>query len=366
MPRVTCDLPVSPVNTSGWEHLSDLPLADTSFDQPGRIDILLGVVIFVNILLQGRRVGPYGSPSALNTEFSWVLAGGTKTSNYNVAHHVVTVSGDDLLRRFWEVKEHQPSDLALTPEERFVIEHFKAFHSRDECGGFVVPLHNMDPQSDTQQVNMSSILSVKELELVEKHWISLVQETHFTKEIDLIKWNKTLPKRSCLITLHPFVDNEGILRLIGRIGHSNFSYKQLNPIILHGNHQITKMIVRAEHLRLLHVGPMMLASSIGVRFHIVGGKKVIRDVTLACVSCRGYSTRPQPQIMGQLPIERVTPGMIFEKVGIDYAGPIHVQYGYKRKPTIVKTYICVFVSLTIKAVHRELLSDLTVKPLLLV
>ena len=169
-----------------------------------------------------------------------------------------------------------------------------------------------------------------------------------------------------MITLHPFIDNEGTLCLSGRIGHSNLPYKQLHPIILHGNHQITKMIVRAEHLRLLHVGPMMLASSIGVRFHIVGGKKVIRDVTLACVSCRGYSTRPQPQIMGQLPIERVTPGMIFEKVGIDYAGPIHVQYGYKRKPTIVKTYICVFVSLTIKAVHLELVSDLTVKPLLLV
>ena len=131
---------VSPVNTSGWDHLSDLPLADPSFGQPGRIDILLGVDIFVNILLQGRRVGPHGSPSALNTEFGWVLAGGTKASNYNVAHHVVTVSGDDLLRKFWEVEEHQPSDLALTPEERFVIEHFKVNHSRDERGGFIVPL----------------------------------------------------------------------------------------------------------------------------------------------------------------------------------------------------------------------------------
>ena len=197
------------------------------------------------------------------------------------------------------------------------------------------------------------------MELAEKYWIRLVQETHFAKEIDWIKSNKTLPKRSCLITLHPFVDNEGILRLSGRIGHSYLPYEQLHPIILHGNHQITKMIVRAEHLRLLHVGPTMLASSIGVRFHIVGGKKVIRDMTRACVSCRRYSARPQPQIMGQLPIERVTPGMIFEKVGIDYAGPIYVKYGYIRKPTIVKAYICVFVSLTVKAVHLELVSDLT-------
>ena len=121
MPRVTCDLPASPVNTSGWEHLSDLPLADPSFDQPWRIDIFLGVDIFVNILLQGRQVGPHGSPSALNAEFGWVLAGGTKASNYNVAHHVVTVSGDDLLRTIWEVEGNQPSDFALTPEERLVM-----------------------------------------------------------------------------------------------------------------------------------------------------------------------------------------------------------------------------------------------------
>ncbi len=61
--------------------------------------------------------------------------------------------------------------------------------------------------------------------------------------------------------------------------------------------------------------------------------------------------------MGQLPIERVTPDIVFENVGIDYAGPIYIKYGYIRKPTIVKAYVCIFVSLAVKAV--ELVSDLT-------
>ena len=100
MPRVTCDLPVSPVKDNGWDHLSDLSLADTSFSQPGRIDVLLGMDIFVNVLLQGRRIGPPGAPVALNTEFGWVLAGGNELSNHNEVHHIVTVSGDDLIRRF--------------------------------------------------------------------------------------------------------------------------------------------------------------------------------------------------------------------------------------------------------------------------
>ena len=63
--------------------------------------------------------------------------------------------------------------------------------------------------------------------------------------------------------------------------------------------------------------------------------------------------------MGQLPIERVTPDIVFENVGVDYAGPIHIKCGHVRKPVVVKAYICVFVSLSVKAAHLELVSDLT-------
>ena len=55
----------------------------------------------------------------------------------------------------------------------------------------------------------------------------------------------------------------------------------------------------------------------------------------------------------------MTPGPVFEKVGVDYAGHVLVKYGYICKPTVVKTYICVFVSLTVKAVHLELVNDLS-------
>ena len=65
-------------------------------------------------------------------------------------------------------------------------------------------------------------------------------------------------------------------------------------------------------------------------------------------------------MMGQLPKERVTPDLVFENVGVDYAGPVYVKYGHICKPTIVKAYIlCIFVSLSVKAVHLELVSDLT-------
>ena len=44
--------------------------------------------------------------------------------------------------------------------------------------------------------------------------------------------------------------------------------------------------------------------------------------------------------MGQLPLERLTPGPVFDTVGIDYAGPVQTKYGHTRKPVIVKSYVC--------------------------
>ena len=64
-------------------------------------------------------------------------------------------------------------------------------------------------------------------------------------------------------------------------------------------------------------------------------------------------------MMGQLPLERVTPGSVFEKVEVDYTGPIQVKHGMVRKPVIVKAYVCVFKSLSVKAVHREAVSKPT-------
>lgn len=67
----------------------------------------------------------------------------------------------------------------------------------------------------------------------------------------------------------------------------------------------------------------------------------------------------KPQMLGQLPIECSTPDSVFERVGVDYAGSFYIKYGFVRKPTIVEAYACIFVSLSVKAVHLELVSDLT-------
>ena len=61
-------LPLHPILPSPkWEYISDLELVDPELRFPSRVDILLGAEVFVEILPDGRRKGPTGTPSTLNT-----------------------------------------------------------------------------------------------------------------------------------------------------------------------------------------------------------------------------------------------------------------------------------------------------------
>ena len=141
VPKVTCDLPLAPVPFQlNW---ADLHLADPGFGQPGRINMLLGVDIFVDVLRHGRQSGP---PNSLETEFGWVLCGSAGPTSSSSAHACVTTfhstitSGDDILRQFWEIEEAPTDCLALSTEEQMVVRHFESNYSRSEEGRYVVLL----------------------------------------------------------------------------------------------------------------------------------------------------------------------------------------------------------------------------------
>ena len=144
VPKVTCDLPLHPISLDdNWNHIAGLKLADPDFGQPGKIDLLLGIEVFTDVMLHGRRLGPPGTPIAFDTQFGWVLAGSTDSYTHTpaiVTHHTAVLTGDDLLRRFWEVEEKFGPGGCLTQEEKLVMNHFKNHHTRLEGGRFMVPL----------------------------------------------------------------------------------------------------------------------------------------------------------------------------------------------------------------------------------
>ena len=143
VPRVTCDLPTCSVPFNPiWSHLIDLPLADPEFGTPGRVDVLLGVDVFTNVLLNGRRKGPPGSPVSMETSFGWVLCGSATSICHSptvTTCHASVETGDDLLRKFLEIDE-PPTLNPFSIDENTVVNHFKMNHVRKQNGRFLVPL----------------------------------------------------------------------------------------------------------------------------------------------------------------------------------------------------------------------------------
>ena len=92
-------------------------------------------------------------------------------------------------------------------------------------------------------------LSVEELTAAENYWISISQEAHFKEEISILASDKSLPPKSCVLPLHPFLDSSGVLRVGGGQQNPELSFSSLHPAIVHGKHPVTRLIIRSEHLR---------------------------------------------------------------------------------------------------------------------
>ena len=97
------------------------------------------------MLLNGQRFGPFGSPTAFETDFGWVLAGGVgagySTGNSISSNHISILTGDDLLRKFWETEDGPRQDpMIFTPQEKLVLKQFISTHKHSKDGRFIVQL----------------------------------------------------------------------------------------------------------------------------------------------------------------------------------------------------------------------------------
>ena len=57
----------------------------------------------------------------------------------------------------------------------------------------------------------------------------------------------------------------------GRQENALSSYDTRHPVILHGSHPISKLLIRREHIRLLHAGPLLVAASLSSQYNFIGG-----------------------------------------------------------------------------------------------
>lgn len=159
--------------------------------------------------------------------------------------------------------------------------------------------------------------------------------------------------------LGPFVDAHGVLRVGGRLLNAQLSYDEQHPVILPGKNHVTQMIIRDAHERVFHAGPQSTLCQLQQRFWIVNGRRQVRMLVHKCVTCVKARPRMQSQLMGDLPAARVRQMRPFLHTGVDYAGPIWSRTSKGRGHKATKSWIGVFVCFSTKAIHLELVSDVS-------
>ena len=213
---------------------------------------------------------------------------------------------------------------------------------------------------DKKTDNRSKHLTPQELQHAE-HWLlKQCQHRCFPKEVQSLQRHHSTAPASRLKALTPFMDQEGLIRVGGRLSKSSLTQSQQHPIILDRKDSLVKKLFLHKHIALSHCGPSLLLCNTGNKIHVLGARRLSRDICSQCVTCRRAAPSPVPQRLGELPPARSQADQpAFSNTGLDFAGPFTIKQGYTRKPVKIDACICIFVCLATKAVHLEAVSDLT-------
>lgn len=161
--------------------------------------------------------------------------------------------------------------------------------------------------------------------------------------------------------LTPFIDQAGICRVGGRLKNAPLPYDARHPIILPANVHLSLLICRHAHGQTLHGGTSLTRAYIQNQFWIVGITRLVKRVKRDCSKCSRFSNRPPEPLMADLPKDRFLIDKPFANTSCDFAGYFMVrdQLLRTRAPKLIKTYVCIFTCMSTRAVHFEIVQDLT-------
>ena len=207
-------------------------------------------------------------------------------------------------------------------------------------------------------------LTVEEMEDAEVVIIRASQRVALP-EYKNVQLGKPLQPDSKIKQLQPVMDDQGLLRVGGRLRHAEFlDHNQRNPVILPRDHHVTELIIKDQHEKGHHIqGVNHTLAELSLRYWIVSAREAIQSWEAKCLRCVRRKAQPGQQIMAPLPKVRVSlPLWAFARVSVDFARPFQTKQGRGR--TRAKRYLCLFACHLSWAVHLELAYGLDVSSFL--
>lgn len=201
--------------------------------------------------------------------------------------------------------------------------------------------------------NMPKYDSVQEMKQSEIALLRALQLKYFLKEI--LQIAKGFQPNA---QLGLFVDDDGLIRCRGRIQHADLPWEAIHPILLPRKSRLVDVLLNTIHRQNLHIGAAHLLAKFREKFWIEKGRAKTNSIIKRCKWCRRvtggpYKTPPMPA----LPRVRVADVAAFVHIGLDCFGPFNVSIQNSDK--LEKTYGIIFTCLVTRAIHLELVENLS-------
>lgn len=193
--------------------------------------------------------------------------------------------------------------------------------------------------------------------------VAAIQKQEFSSEFVKLK-SKTVLQPS-IQKLSPFISELKafgklieVIRVGGRLSQAPIPIDAKFPLLLPKHHRLTLLLVQYLHRLHLHAGPKVLIGISRQKVWIVNAREVVRKVVRNCTHCFKYQPKMMQQIMGDLPADRFKAQRPFLICGVDFCGPFLTSYRLRGKAPY-KTYIAIFICFASRAVHIDLVSELS-------
>ena len=168
--------------------------------------------------------------------------------------------------------------------------------------------------------------------------------------------NVNVEVKTTIKQLNLYLDNN-VIRAKGRIINSDLPLDATTPFFLPNKSHLVDLLINHIHTSHHHIGLSQTLSFYRQRCWTPKIRSCIKGLLLRCVICQRVKNRTIPRPLPPPPpaecVRWVPP---FTNVGVDHTGSFNIRDQQGRK---TKAYICIFVCATIRAVHLEVVDNLT-------
>ena len=205
------------------------------------------------------------------------------------------------------------------------------------------------------------VSKVNEIEMANIAWIKYLQRKHY---IDLSKGEMVLNKSVVKIQLNPKIENDGLIRCYGRLRNADLPEETINPILLPTREKIVELLIDNHHKKTFHAGVNHSLAQVRMKYWIPKRRSEVKRVFRKCNVCQKYQGGSfKMSSMSPWPSNKVIRTLPFQYTGLDYFGPLYIKSGNHADRK--KVWVCLFTCIVVRAIHLEIVANLSAEEFLL-